>query len=68
MKPTSSMGLNHAKKNIHTCVKKLVLEVIHGNSCVCVENLVPMMVTDISCLKFFKTSLAILTILSIEIF
>ena len=41
---------------ILTCVKKLVLEVIHGNSCVGVENLVLMVVTDICCL-ILKTDL-----------
>ena len=42
--------INAAKSHqriILTCVKKFVLEVILGNSCVGVESLVPMVVTDI---------------------
>ena len=41
---------------ILTCVKKLVLEVIHANSCVDVENFAPMVVTDICC-PILKTDL-----------
>ena len=53
MCPYESYIINAAKscqKIILTCVKKLVLEVIHENSCVCVENLAPIVVTDICCL------------------
>ena len=67
MCPYESYIINAAKsyqRIILTCEKKLVLEVIHGNSCVCVENLVPIVVTDIFCM-ILKTDPAILT--SVEI-